>query len=380
MLRSSRLALAALALAGLAALAPAPARADDPASPRPKASTKTRNVILVISDGLRWQEVFSGADPALINKKDGGVADVDRIKAAYGGETPEARREALLPFLSKVVARQGQLYGDAGREGRVTNGKNFSYPGYNEAFTGFGDPRIDSNDKVDNPNVTVFEWLDAMPEYRGKVAAFGSWDVFPYILNRNRSGLKVVACWEPPAGEDLTPQEKLLGEVNASVHRLWADCGYDAFTFHIALENLKREKNRVAFIGFGETDEFAHAGRYDQYLDAAHKFDGYVATLWNTLQSMPEYKDSTTLILTTDHGRGDAPEEWKHHGAKIQGAERIWVGVLGPDTPPAGDGDGDLATADQNQIAATLAAFLGEDYNAYQPKAGPVISSALAPR
>ncbi|WP_165249352.1 alkaline phosphatase family protein [Paludisphaera soli] len=363
------LALAALAFLGLAADAPAqdPSRA---------AGTKTKNVILVISDGLRWQEVFSGADPALMNKQDGGVADVEVLKKAYGQETPEARREALLPFLSKVVARQGRLYGDAGNEGRVTNGKNFSYPGYNEAFTGFGDPRIDSNDKFANPNVTVFEWLNAKPEYAGKVAAFGTWDVFPYILNRERSGLKVVACWEPPYGEGLTPQEKLLGEANASLHRLWPDCGYDAVSFHLALENLKREKTRVMFLGFGETDEFAHAGRYDQYLESAHKFDGYMATLWETLQAMPEYKDSTTLILTTDHGRGDAPTEWKSHGEKIAGAERIWVGVLGPDTPPRGDEP--LEPADQNRIAATLAAFLGEDYNAYQPKAGPVISSAIA--
>ncbi|AMV38058.1 alkaline phosphatase family protein [Planctomyces sp. SH-PL62] len=367
-----RLALAALILLGTASQATADDSRTEPTGP----ITKTKNVILIMSDGLRWQEVFSGADPALLNKKDGGVADVEATKKAYDRETPEARREALLPFLSTVVARQGRLYGDAGNEGRVTNGKNFSYPGYSEVFTGFGDPRIDSNDKFDNPNVTVLEWLDAKPEFRGKVAAFGSWDVFPYILNRNRSGLKIVACWEPPSGEDLTPQEKLLGEVNSKVHRLWAGCGYDVFTFHIALENLKREKSRVAFIGFGETDEFAHAGRYDQYLDSARKFDGYVETLWNTLQSMPEYKDSTTLILTTDHGRGDAPSDWKHHGEKVKGAERIWVGVLGPDTHPRGDAE--LAPADQNQIAATLAALLGEDYNAYQPRAGAPISSAFA--
>ena len=38
----------------------------------------------------------------------------------------------------------------------MTNGKKCSYPGYNEIFTGAPDPRIDSNDKKPNPNVTVF--------------------------------------------------------------------------------------------------------------------------------------------------------------------------------------------------------------------------------
>ena len=31
--------------------------------PRPATDRKTENVILVTTDGLRWQEVFDGADP-----------------------------------------------------------------------------------------------------------------------------------------------------------------------------------------------------------------------------------------------------------------------------------------------------------------------------
>ena len=49
-------------LASRQATAPAPAPAQQAASPR------ERNVILVLVDGLRWQEVFSGAEAALIDK------------------------------------------------------------------------------------------------------------------------------------------------------------------------------------------------------------------------------------------------------------------------------------------------------------------------
>jgi len=209
-----RIATAALILIGTTALAE-----DAPTSSQAK--TRTRNVVLVMYDGLRWQEVFNGADPALLTKKEGGVARLEATRAAFDRETPRARREALLPFITRVVAKQGRLYGDVGGESRVTNGKNFSYPGYSEVFTGFGDPRIDSNDKFDNPNVTVLEWLNGRPGFKDSVAAFGTWDVFPYILNRNRSGLKIFACWEPPVGEGLTPAEKILGEINANVHRTW---------------------------------------------------------------------------------------------------------------------------------------------------------------
>ena len=84
-----------------------PARSDE-ARPRPT----TRNVVLVTTDGLRWQEVFRGADDSLLNKKDGGVADPDALRREFWRETPEARREALLPFLWTTVARQGQVFGN----------------------------------------------------------------------------------------------------------------------------------------------------------------------------------------------------------------------------------------------------------------------------
>jgi len=315
------------------------------ASAAEPAKTKTKNVILMMSDGIRWEEIFRGAQPELISEKPGGVENVEELKKLFGQETAEERRKALFPFLTEVVAKQGQLYGNEGEESVVTNGKHFSYPGYNETFTGFGDPRIDSNDKVNNPNVTVFEWLNNQDAYRGKVAGFGSWDCFPFILNSERSGIDVVAGQR------------------------------DQATFEKALEKLKNDKPRVLFIGLGGTDGAAHNGRFDNYLKAAHYYDQSVQKLWETVQSLPEYKDQTTLILTTDHGRGGLPDGWRHHSAKIPGSDRIWIGVLGPDTPARGDSP--LPKTTQSQVAATIAALLGEDYNAEQPKAGPAIERAL---
>src|SRR6185503_18247213 len=65
---------------------------------------KTENVVLVTYDGLRWQEVFSGADEVLLTKENGGVRDVQAERKAFWRDTPEARREALLPFLWGTVA------------------------------------------------------------------------------------------------------------------------------------------------------------------------------------------------------------------------------------------------------------------------------------
>jgi Type I phosphodiesterase / nucleotide pyrophosphatase len=342
--------------------------------------TATRNVVLVTADGLRWQDVFRGADPALLNQPDGGVSDVVAIRREFWRETQEARREALMPFVWTVVARRGQLYGNADKASpaKVANGMNFSYPGYNEMFTGSPDPRIDSNDKRPNPNVTVFEWLNRKPGYRGKVSAVGSWDVYPYILNAERSGLFINAGWVPFDSPKPTASQVLLNRLMAQSPQTWEDCRDDAFTFEIALEHLRRDAPRVLYIGLGDTDEQAHGGRYDRYLRAAHVADANLRRLWEELQSRPQYRGTTTLIITTDHGRGDAPVDWKSHGAEVKGSEAIWIGVIGPDTPALGECIGTMLVT-QGQVAATIAALLGEDYVAETPAAARPIAEAIRP-
>ena len=99
------------------------ARAEEPkAQSRPK--LKTRNILLVTTDGLRWQEVFGGADSSMFNKESGGVAQPVLMKSDFGGEKPDSRRKLLMPFMWSVIAKQGQIYGNvnAGSEVRVTNG------------------------------------------------------------------------------------------------------------------------------------------------------------------------------------------------------------------------------------------------------------------
>ena len=82
-----------------------------------------------MSDGLRWQEIFRGAELALINKKFGGVEDVPRLKILYWRDNEEERRRKLLPFIWGTLAHDGQIYGDRDRhsDAAITNGLNFSW-------------------------------------------------------------------------------------------------------------------------------------------------------------------------------------------------------------------------------------------------------------
>ncbi len=344
----------------------------------PKPKLKTRHILLVTTDGLRWQEVFGGVDSALANSENGGVADLAVLKNDFGGETAEVRRRRLMPFLWSTIAKQGQIFGNvnAGSEVRVTNGKNFSYPGYNEILTGSADPKIESNDKVPNQNVTVLEWLNGQDDFRNRVAAFGSWDVFPFIINRWRSRVRVVAGWKPLVGMGLSKEELLISRLVTETPRMWENCCYDSFTYHAALEYFKRQRPRVLYVALGETDEFAHEGRYEHYLRAAHNADQHLRILWDTVQSMPDYRGVTTMIVTTDHGRGNAPVEWKSHGASIEGSDKIWIAVIGPDTAALGERT-KAEPLTQGQVAATVAALLGLDFRAFAPKAAPPIAAVV---
>jgi hypothetical protein len=326
-------------------------------------------VVLVTMDGLRWQEVFAGADSTIL--ADTIATPARDAVARYWRPTPAERRAALLPFLWSVVAREGQVFGDrfAGGAMRVTNGRKFSYPGYQELLAGYPDSTIDSNAKRPNHNVTVLEWLHTRPGYRGRVAAFGTWDVFPYIINEDRSGVPVNAGWEALALPRPTERQALLNTLMADLpHVLGEEERFDALTFRAALEYLREARPRVLYIALGETDDWAHRRRYDRYLDAARRGDAFVRELWETLQSLPEYRGRTALIVTTDHGRGPTVADWPHHGASVVDAEWIWAAVLGPGVAARGSRV-DVTDATQAQIAATLAALLGEDYVAAQPRA-----------
>jgi hypothetical protein len=346
----------------------------------PALAGKTRNVVLIVSDGLRWQEVFSGADPALLNAKEGGswLGEAE-LRARYSRPDAEARRAALFPFLWGTVAKQGQMIGNQtkGSVARVTNGMAFSYPGYSEMSVGFPDPRIDSNEFGPNPNMTVFEWLNKFDEFHGRVAVYGTWNVYDDIFNRRRSGLVMQTGWTPPHNAHETPRDALLRELYETTTRFDEEDASNSLLQVALLDYVKAARPRVLFVGYGETDNWAHQGRYDLVLDSAHRFDLFVRQLWDTMQAMPQYQGTTTFIITTDHGRGSGLTEWKEHGAEQKGSENVWIALLGPDTAALGERS-QSAPVTQAQIAATVAAFVGKDYRHDVPKAAAPLEDVLA--
>jgi len=333
---------------------------------------KTQNLVIFTLDGMRWQEIFGGIDSALVaNKKF--TNDSAQIIKTYSGSNAEEKRKKLFPFLWNTVVQQGQLYGNRWAGSYVNNANPywFSYPGYNEIFSGYPDTAVNSNDKIPNKNETVLEFINKQPAYKGKVAAFSTWDCFPYILNSKRSGIYVNS--DVDSIKLNAPALRLINDMQFLAPRP-IDVRPDLLTYFAGREYLKAYKPKVLYIAFDETDDFAHGGMYDQYLKAAHAEDAMIGDLWNTLQSMPEYKDNTTLIITCDHGRGDKiKEQWTSHGSKTEGSNQIWFAVIGPDTKALGEIKNNPQLY-QKQYAATMAKLLGLTFNPQHPVGEPIQS------
>ena len=335
--------------------------------------TKTENVIIVTLDGMRWEEIFGGVDSAIVNNPEY-THEKEEIQKSLWTDAAEERRKRLFPFLWNTVAVKGQLYGNRNKGSLVdvANPYKFSYPGYNEIFTGYPDTAVNSNDKIKNKNENVLEFINKQKGYKDKVAAFSTWDVPPYFLNKWRSGVYVNS--DQDTIDFGTAQSKLLNDMQLISMKPNGE-RLDIITYMAAREYLKTKKPKILYISFDETDEYAHQGKYDYYLGAAHAEDGMIGDIWNLVQSMPEYKDKTTLLVTCDHGRGDKiKSQWRDHGQKVDDASQIWFAVIGPDTSPLGEIK--AGQFYQKQFATTIAALLGFKFNPAHP-VGEIIPGVL---
>lgn len=330
------------------------------------AGAQERKVVLVTFDGVRWQDIFRGPDAKIAGDARFMNADIkdDVIIPAYMKSTDPAA--AMMPFLHEVVARQGVLIGnrDHGECAQVANDMWFSYPGYNEILTGKPDPNILQNDEIWNPNVSFLEFLQKRSAFHGKVVMVGNWTLFPYIVNTKRTDVPVNVAF---AGGFPT----------------------DVKTAREGIKLLQRHDQRVVYMAFGDTDEFAHAGDYAYYLTALERGDEFLRQVWEMISTDPFYRGQTILFVTTDHGRGDVPiEAWQDHASKryfqlnpkeqpqynetgVTGSGNVWMAAIGAGVEPEKAKvyrSGSCAYS--KQIAASLLTVLGEDWKSFGKDVG----------
>lgn len=343
-------------------------------------SRKTKHVVLFTSDGVRWQDLFTGMDPNLMNEKSAGMGDAAKLRQELWRPTPQKRRESLMPFFWKELVPRGIVLGnvDKGSSMRVTNRYRISYPGYSEILTGRAqDEVITGNDNVQNPTPSFLQFIKEKQQLRPEqVAVFASWDNFKYSAENKPGALYINAGYERSPLPKNSARADELNKLQFEARFVADSSRHDAFTFGLGMEYLNKLRPEHIYISFDETDDWAHERRYDEVLRSLQFVDQALQHLWTYLQNSPKYRGVTTLVVTTDHGRGGTLKDFSDHGPNVPGDQQIWAAFIGPDTPATGEAS-NTPVCYQRDIAPTILELLGIDYRDYSGVEGKPIEAAI---
>lgn len=333
-------------------------------------ATSDARVVLVTLDGARTEEIFGGLDVDVLRST---LGPKDRLEdqpvyRRFWADTPAARRARLMPFFwGELMREHGSIAGNRalGSQVSLANRHRFSYPGYGEMLLGRAlDDEIASNDLKPSPRQTVLEYARAeLGLTASQVALFASWDVFNGIGEQTPGRLDINAGYEALAAPEASVAAR-LSAAQFETPSPWNSVRHDYYTFRLAMDHLERHRPRVLYLALGETDDWAHDGRYDRVLETYARTDAFLAELWRWLQVQPDYRGRTHLLISTDHGRGPTAAGWKDHGATVAGAEVTWMAFASPSMPQRGEWR-NHAPLQNAQVAATLLQWLGLDHRRF---------------
>jgi hypothetical protein len=259
-------------------------------------------VVLITLDGVRWQDVFNGTDLFL-----------------YRGEKLSARE--LLPNLYYHFVDRGMVVGKDSKF-VATGPAHISLPGYLEIMRGH--PSTDCQENDCEPRLKE----ETIADVFNKPAVFASWDTIRKTVGTNTDRY-VVNCGRHFRTKGWKQAEL---EDNQSFPEAW-DPIYrpDDLTEKAAIDYLQYYSPDFVWISLGDTDEWAHYGDYNKYIESLQQADKFVGMVLEMVKSGEDGSDFT-FIVTADHGRG---LDWRHHGWDNESA-RDWLMMSGRGIPAQG--------------------------------------------
>jgi hypothetical protein len=274
-------------------------------------------VVLVVLDGVRWQEVYDGVDPSL-------------AAATHVGAAPAT---ALMPHLYGAIAGRGAAVGSPARgPAMVATGPNYvSLPGYLEILSGRGPQPCQSNQCVPDHVRTIADEVRARSADPSDVAVFSSWDRIARVASADpgefvlSSGRSRLSHAEVIAEDDSARSWRELG-ARARPFPGEGDFRPDRFTAALAIRYLEAKRPHFLFLGLGEPDEYAHRGDYAGYLSSLRAADEALGQLFGALDRMGARGASTTVFISTDHGRA---HDFRFHGRAFPESGRVWLVAAG---------------------------------------------------
>ncbi|MCU1282100.1 MAG: hypothetical protein JWM53_5646 [bacterium] len=314
----------------------------------PRHDGRTRNVIIVTIDGVRWQEIFGGID--VPRARNAGMSACDVVD---GGE--------LTPNLHRQLAGGGVVIGAPGYGEMVASGPNFiSLPGYEEIFTGRASSCTSNFCDHIAETTLVDELRDQLELRPEQIAVITSWRTIERAAAFDDRSITLSAGRHGGVTRDrvrVTAQaSRILDEAgDADAYPGWLDYRPDRYTAALALDYLVTRRPRFMFIGLGDTDEYAHRRNYHAYVSALRAADELVGQLMDALATLGEYGAETTVIVTTDHGRA---ANFANHGGDAPESRRVWLFAAGGAVPALGFADGSRTTR-LADIAPTVRSWMG---------------------
>jgi len=275
-------------------------------------------VVLVVLDGVRWQEVFSG---------------VDRTIAAASGAGRGIGARDLLPNVYAAIDTRGALVGAPGHGRAIAaSGPNFvSMPGYSEIFEGRAPEGCQDNACAGAAGRTIVDEIRGRAMADSEVALFASWERIASAATREPARMVLSAGRSDVRGAGLLADDRELRETLEQGTRADPYPGSDGFrpdryTAALALRYLVAGRPAFLFVGLGEPDEYAHRGDYDGYLASLRAADRFVGDLLASLDRMGERGRRTLVLLTSDHGRA---LDYRDHGGEYPESARVWLAAFG---------------------------------------------------
>jgi predicted AlkP superfamily pyrophosphatase or phosphodiesterase len=242
----------------------------------------TKNVVVVVIDGPRYSETWGSAG------------------------------HALIPNLSNKLAPAGVV-----NTRFFNDGPTYTNAGHTAIMTGVHQQINNSGNEYPRNPSFMQVWLQATGQSSEKAWIVTSKDKLNILANT----------------KDKFYADKFLPMTNCGVNGAFTGYREDSVTIRMAKEILKANRPNLMLVNLKEPDACGHAGNWQGYLQGIKNADEYVWQLWDFLQADPLYKNTTTLIITNDHGRhsDNYRDGFVSHGDNCESCRHINFFAAGPD-------------------------------------------------